>query len=95
MRIKAASPQEWEQLLEQLIQIGDGLPELDSLPTQSELAAWTGAGNCPPETLAEVAERLAVLWSLGPGQVHVPACSTSTILAGPGCVNSGGNPSTA
>ena len=99
MRIKAASPQEREQLLEQLIQIGDGLAELDALPpdperlvfaadragfgmkttlelletllaeaaatvtsaaetalpTQSELAAWIGAGNCPPETLASEA----------------------------------------
>ena len=126
MRIKAASPQEREQLFEQLIQIGDGLAELDALPpdpervvfaadragfgmnttpelletllteaattvtsaadaalaetaaaanadppTQSELAAWIGAGNCPPETLAEVAERLAVLWDLGPSQVRV------------------------
>ena len=30
-----------------------------------------GAGNCPPETLAEVAERLAVLWGLDPGKVRV------------------------
>ena len=99
MRIKAASPQEREQLLEQLIQIGDGLAELDALPpdterlvfaadragfgmkttpelleillpeaaatvtsaadaalpTQSELAAWIDAGNCPSETLASEA----------------------------------------
>ena len=26
-----------------------------ALPTQSELAAWIGAGNCPPETLASEA----------------------------------------
>ena len=126
LRIKAASPQEREQFLEQLIQIGDGLAELDALPpdperlvfaadragfgmnttpelletllteaaatvtsaadaalaetaaaanadppTQSELAAWLGAGNFPPETLAEVAERLAVLWGLDPGKVRV------------------------
>lgn len=36
MRIKAASPQEREQLLEQLIQIGDGLAELDALPPDPE-----------------------------------------------------------
>ena len=36
MRIKAASPQEREQLLEQLIQIGDGLTELDALPPDPE-----------------------------------------------------------
>ena len=36
MRIKAASPQEREQLLEQLIQIGNGLPELDALPPDPE-----------------------------------------------------------
>ena len=40
-------------------------------PTQNELAAWLGAGYCPPETLAAVAERLAVLWGLDPGKVIV------------------------
>ena len=40
-------------------------------PTQSALAAWMGAGLCPPEVLAEVAERLAVLWDLAPKQVRV------------------------
>ena len=42
-----------------------------ALPTQSDLAAWIGAGNCPPEVLTEVAERLAVLWGLDPGKVRV------------------------
>ena len=45
--------------------------DTDDPPTQSELAAWLGAGNFPPETLAEVAERLAVLWGLDPGKVRV------------------------
>ena len=45
--------------------------DTDDPPTQKELAAWFGAGNCPPETLAEVAERLAVLWGLDPGKVRV------------------------
>ena len=45
--------------------------DTDDPPTQNVLAAWFGAGNCPPETLAEVAERLAVLWGLGPGKVRV------------------------
>ena len=40
-------------------------------PTQNELAAWLGAGYCPPETLAAVAERLAVLWDTEPGKVSV------------------------
>ena len=40
-------------------------------PTQNELAAWLGAGYCPPETLAAVAERLAVLWDTEPGKVIV------------------------
>ena len=40
-------------------------------PTQNELAAWISAGNCPPETWAAVAERLAVLWDLDPGKVRV------------------------
>ena len=40
-------------------------------PTQNVLAAWFGAGNCPPETLAAVAERLAVLWDTEPGKVIV------------------------
>ena len=45
--------------------------DTDDPPTQKELAAWLGAGYCPPETLAEVAERLAVLWGLDPGKVRV------------------------
>ena len=45
--------------------------DTDDPPTQKELAAWFGAGNCPPETLAAVAERLAVLWGLDPGKVRV------------------------
>ena len=45
--------------------------DTDDPPTQNELAAWIGAGNCPPETLAEVAERLAVQWGLDPGKVRV------------------------
>ena len=40
-------------------------------PAQSDLAAWIGAGHCPPETLDEVTKRLAVLWGLDPGQVRV------------------------
>ena len=40
-------------------------------PAQSDLAAWIGAGHCPPETLDEVTKRLAVLWGLAPGQVRV------------------------
>ena len=40
-------------------------------PTQDVLSAWLGAGYCPPETLAEVAERLEVLWGLDPGKVIV------------------------
>ena len=40
-------------------------------PTQNELTAWLTAGYCSPETLAEVAERLAVLWGLDPGKVIV------------------------
>ena len=40
-------------------------------PTQNDLATWFGAGNCPPEVLAEVAKRLAVLWGLDPGKVRV------------------------
>ena len=40
-------------------------------PTQDVLSAWLGAGYCSPETLAEVAERLAVLWGLEPGKVIV------------------------
>ena len=45
--------------------------DTDDPPTQKELAAWFGAGYCPPETLAAVAERLAVLWGLDPGKVRV------------------------
>ena len=45
--------------------------DTDDPPTQKELAAWFGAGNCPPETLAAVAERLAVLWDTEPGKVIV------------------------
>ena len=40
-------------------------------PTQDVLAAWLAAGYCPPETLAEVAKRLEVLWGLDPGKVIV------------------------
>ena len=43
MRIKAASPQEREQLLEQLIQIGDGLAELDALPPDPEHLVFAAA----------------------------------------------------
>ena len=45
--------------------------DTDAPPTQNELAAWFGAGYCPPETLAAVAERLAVLWDTEPGKVSV------------------------
>ena len=38
-------------------------------PTQQELAAWIGAGACPPEAMREVADRLAVLWEVEPGKV--------------------------
>ena len=47
--------------------------DTDDPPTQNVLAAWMGAGHVPPETLAEVAERLAVQWGLGPDQVRVTA----------------------
>ena len=40
-------------------------------PAQSDLAAWIGAGHCPPETLDEVGKRLSVLWGIDPGQVRV------------------------
>ena len=49
-------------------------------PTQSELAAWFGAGNCPPETWAAVAERLAVLWGLDPGKVRVDGWAFSGLV---------------
>ena len=45
--------------------------DTDAPPTQKELARWLRAGNCPPETLAAVAERLAVLWDTEPGKVRV------------------------
>ena len=38
-------------------------------PKQQELAAWLGAGACPPEAMREVADRLAVLWEIEPGKV--------------------------
>ena len=41
-------------------------------PTQSELAAWIdAAGDRPPEAFTEFADRLAVLWKLGPPRVRV------------------------
>ena len=40
-------------------------------PTQDVVSAWLGAGYCPPETLAAVAERLEVMWGLEPGKVIV------------------------
>ena len=40
-------------------------------PTQRELAAWIGSGDCPPDTLDEVATRLEALWGLDPGKVRV------------------------
>ena len=40
-------------------------------PSQSDLAAWMGAGHVPPETLAEVEKRLAAVWGLDPLRVRV------------------------
>ena len=36
-----------------------------------ELGEWISAGHCPPETLAEFADRLEVLWELGPPKMRV------------------------
>ena len=124
IRIKAASPQERGDAVEQLIQIGNALAANDALPpnperlvfaadragfgmdttpgillallteasaavtnaaddalaesagdadppTQNDLAAWFGAGKCPPKVLAEVAKRLAVLWDTEPDKVRI------------------------
>ena len=40
-------------------------------PTVWELGEWISAGHCPPETLAEFADRLEVLWELGPPKMRV------------------------
>ena len=40
-------------------------------PTQGELAAWLAAAKVSGETLAEVAQRLAVLWDTEPDKVRV------------------------
>ena len=50
-------------------------------PSQSYLAEWMGAGQVPPETLAEVERRLAVLWGLEPQQVRVTGWAFGGLVA--------------
>ena len=77
-RLKAASPETVDFLLNAtaagiISAADDALKESagdGEAPTQHELAAWV-AVDCQPETLRDVADRLAVLWGLDPAKVTV------------------------